>query len=64
MTETAVYPLVCVVPDGAGVVNDKIRVFILREHIADALKNPGELFRIPGVHLTPESHYSRGQSMS
>ena len=46
---------ICVFPDRAGVVNDKIRFLTLSDLIADGLQNALELLAVPGVHLTAES---------
>ncbi len=61
VAQAAINSLVGIVPYGTGIVNNKIRVFVLRRQITDAFKNPGQLFRIPGIHLTPESYHRRSK---
>ena len=54
--------LVGIVPDRAGIVDQKIRVLGGRLGKARALEDPDDLFRIPGVHLTAEGLDAEGQS--
>ena len=46
---------ICVFPDRAGVVNDKVRFLTLSDLIAYGLQNALDLLAVPCVHLTAQS---------
>ena len=52
--------LIGVVPHGTGIINDKIRMFIFRDLIADFLQNTSEFFAVTCIHLTTEG-FDAGQ---
>ena len=50
------HPLICVVPHGTGVIDDKIRIFVLGQLIAGFPQNAGDFLGILGIHLAAEGH--------
>ena len=61
IAQPAVDAVVRVLPHGAGVVDDKIRLLGLHRHVADLAEHAAELFRVARIHLAAEGDHAEGQ---
>ena len=62
LSQAAVDALVCIFPDRTCIVDDEIRLLLIRFfHVADALQDAGQLLGIPGVHLASEGGYAKSK---
>ena len=59
--QSAIDPQVGIFPDGTGIINDKVRILVLRLLVSCFFQDPQQFFRIPGVHLASESGNAAGQ---
>ena len=57
-SQPPVYLLVCIIPDRAGIVENKLRMLIFCHLISNFLQNTDKLLTVPGIHLTPEGMYT------
>ena len=63
-SQPPVYLLVCIIPDRAGIVENKLRMLIFCHLISNFLQNTDKLLTVPGIHLTPERLSKRERATS
>ena len=64
LAESAVYLLVCIVTDRAGIEDHKISLFAVDDRKACLLQNTDQFFGVSGIHLTAERGDAAGRRMS
>ena len=61
IAKSSIDSLIGIVPDGTGIVNNKISLFLLYQFIAHLFQDTGKLLGIPCIHLAPEGNYTAGR---
>ena len=50
--------LIRIIPDGAGVIDVKVTVFLFCQRVSGQFQDPGQLFRVPCIHLAAKGGHA------